>query len=385
MRFIHTADWHLGRLMHGVHLTEDQAHVLDQFVLLVKEAKADLVIVAGDIFDRAVPPTEAISLLDDVLSRLVLDLGVPVILIAGNHDSAPRLQFGSKLLAEERLYVFGALSSDVPIVTLEDQWGPVECAAIPYSEPSVLRECFSEASISNHQEAFQFLLGNLQFNAQARRRTVLVAHAFVGDGVPSESERPLSVGGFDRVDAGLFREAHYAALGHLHRPQSAGCDHVSYSGSLLKYSFSESDHVKGVNVVEMNQDGVCKIERVSLTPRRDVRRIEGLLKDLLKGPQAGESRDDYVCAVVTDKEPILDVMGKLREVYPNVLHIERPFFDAYRGSQGNRADYRKLNDIELFKTFFREVTGQELNAEHIEAYRSVIEDLRKSQSEETAR
>ncbi|MGB9616401.1 MAG: exonuclease SbcCD subunit D [Desulfomonilaceae bacterium] len=384
MRFIHTADWHLGRLMHGVHLTEDQAHVLDQFVHLVKEAKAELVIVAGDVFDRAVPPTEAVSLLDDVLSRLVLDIGVPVIIIAGNHDSAPRLQFGSKLLAEERLYVFGALSADVPTVQLEDQWGPVQCAAIPYSEPSTLRERFSEESISNHQEAFQFLLGNLQTNVQEGRRTVLVAHAFVGDGLPSESERPLSVGGFDRVDASLFRGANYAALGHLHRPQSAGYDHVSYSGSLLKYSFSESDHVKGVNVVEMNQEGVCNIEKVSLTPRRDVRRIEGLLKDLLEGPRSGENRDDYISAVVTDTEPILDVMGKLREVYPNVLHVERPFFDAYRSSQGDRADHRKLNDVDLFKAFFLEVTGQELKQEHIEAYQSVIEDLRKSQSEETA-
>jgi len=370
--------------MHGVHLTEDQAYVLDQFVLLVKDSQAELVIVAGDIFDRAVPPTDAVLLLDDVLSRLVLDLSIPVIIIAGNHDSAPRLQFGSKLLAEERLFVFGEFRDRVPVVRLTDKWGAVQFVAIPYSEPSVLRECFSSESISNHQEAFQFLLGKIPCTVNKQHRMVLIAHAFVGDGIPSESERPLSVGGFDRVGASLFRGAHYAALGHLHCPQSAGYDHVRYAGSLLKYSFSESDHVKGINVVEMNQDGACKIEKVCLTPRRDVRRIEGLLKDLLKGPQSGESREDYICAVVTDTDPILDVIGKLREVYPNVLHVQRPFFDVFRGNHGGRIDHRKLGDIDLFKTFFQQVMGQELNEEHIAEYQRVIESLRRTQREEKA-
>ncbi len=384
MRFIHTADWHLGRMMHGVHLTEDQAHVLDQFVFIAREARADLVIVAGDIFDRAVPPTEAVSLLDDVLSRLILDLRVPVIIIAGNHDSAPRLQFASKLLAEEKLYVFGEVSNQPHRIRLSDQWGSVDFIPIPYSEPSLLRERFAEESIKNHQEAFRFLLGNINPISCDKHRTVLIAHAFVGDSISSESERPLSVGGFDRADASLFKDAHYSALGHLHRPQTAGYDHVCYAGSLLKYSFSETDHEKGVNLVEMNQQGACKIERISLTPRRDVRRIEGILQDLLRGPQSGENPDDYICAVVTDREPILDVMGKLREVYPNVLHIERPFFDSFRGAQGNRVDHRKLGEVDLFRAFFKEVTGQTLTEEQIKAYQDVVDELKKSQRDGTA-
>lgn len=381
MRFIHTADWHLGRLMYGVHLTDDQAHVLDQFVALVKDAHPDVVIVAGDIFDRAVPPTEAVSLLDDVLSQLALGLGVPTIVIAGNHDSAPRLQFGSRLLAEEKLYVFGVLSEPIPVLQLSDQWGPVQFVAIPYSEPSLLRETLSVESITNHQESFQLVLETVHAAMDRRHRRVFIGHAFVGDVIPSESERPLSVGGFDRVDVALFKDFHYAALGHLHRPQSAGLDHVNYSGSLLKYSFSESDHNKGVNVVEMDRLGGCKVEKVGLTPRRDVRRIQGLLKDLLKGPQCGENREDYVSAVVTDTEAILDAMGKLREVYPNVLHIERPFFDPHRGSRGIRLDHRKLGDLDMFRGFFREVTGLDLSDEQIKAYQDVVEDLKKSQRE----
>ncbi len=384
MRFIHTADWHLGRLMYGVHLTDDQAYVLDEFVRLVQDAQAELVIVAGDVFDRAVPPTEAVALLDDVLSRLVLALKVPVIIIAGNHDSAQRLQFGAKLLAEKRLFVFGTLSTEPYTVRLGDQWGPVQCAAIPYSEPSSVRDCFSEESISNHHGAFQFLLRSMDAALNSGLRTILIAHAFVGDGIASESERPISVGGFDRVEASLFSQAQYAALGHLHRPQSAGYSHVNYSGSLLKYSFSESDHVKGVNVVEMDQAGACKIEQVRLTPRRDVRRIEGLLKDLLKGPESGESKDDYIAAVVTDEEPILDAMGKLRAVYPNILHVERPFFEAFRGSPQERVDHRKLDDVQLFKSFFQQVTGQELNDAQAAAYHSVVETLKKSLREEAA-
>jgi exonuclease SbcD len=377
MRFIHTADWHLGRLFHGVHLTQDQAHILEQFLALLRDAKPDAVIVAGDVFDRAVPPPDAVALLDSVLSEIVLDLKIPAIIIAGNHDSSHRLQFGSRLLAEEQLFVFGVLPDEIPVVNLSDSWGPVQFAAIPYSEPSVVRETLGLESVGNHQAAFEHLLAGLSARLDPKCRRVVIAHAFVGDSVPSESERPLSVGGFDRVAAELFQDFHYTALGHLHRPQPAGQPHIAYSGSLLKYSFSESDHEKGVHLVEMDENGSCKLEKIHLTPRRDVRRVEGMLREILNGPQSGENVEDYLCVALLDTDPILDAMGKLREVYPNVLHIERPFFDLQNSSVSDRLDHRKLNDMDLFAAFFRQVTGVDLSSEQRVAYATTVDDLRK--------
>lgn len=381
MRFIHTADWHLGRLFHGVHLTEDQAHVLDQLVDLIRATKPHALVVSGDVYDRAVPPADAVELLDDTLCRIVLDLRTPVLLIAGNHDSAPRLEFGSSVLAEQGLHMAGCMSREWSPVIVQDDTGPVHFYTVPFAEPALVRETLSCESIRDHDEAWHAVIEQISRYRAPSDRSVIIAHAFVTGAKESESERPLSVGGADRVDAAHFAGFQYAALGHLHRPQSAGADHIRYAGSLLKYSFSEVDHVKGVTVVEMDARGRCSVESVSLTPRRDVRRITGYFRDILEGPQSGESREDYLMVTLQDKGPIMDVMGRLREVYPNTLHIERIGLTGGQGPARIETDHRKLDDSDLFNAFFSQVTGDEPSQEEIAAYHSVVDAMRQQERE----
>jgi exonuclease SbcD len=416
MRLIHTADWHLGRIFHGVHLTEDQAYVLDQLVDLVKESRVDAVLVAGDVYDRAVPPPDAVRLLDDVLTRLAEDCRTPVILIAGNHDSPERLAFGSRLLSQQGLHVVGLPAADPAQIVLRDEHGPVSIYPLPYAEPAVVRErlgirpapdgtttpderlAANDAStpdgrlaadgtsaqddaIVNHQSATRALVDRIRAKHSRTTRSLLVGHAFVVGGMESESERPLSVGGAGTVEASLFDGFDLVALGHLHRPQTVGKGRIRYSGSLLKYSFAEADHAKSVALIEMDARGACSTEEIRLSPRRDVRTVEGRLDEILQGPRGSESPDDYLLVRLLDRQPILDAVGKLRAVYPNVLAIERPHLAVVGELRGAEGDHRQRSEEELFEAFFSQVTGEDLTAEERLAYIAVVEELRRRDRE----
>jgi exonuclease SbcD len=267
---------------------------------------------------------------------------------------------------------------------VRDHAGPVHFYALPYAEPSIVRERLSTDSIAVHEEAVRALVERVRLIHPPGERSILLAHAFVAGGKETESERPLSVGGTDKVDCSCFEGFNYVALGHLHRPQTAGGPQIRYAGSLLKYSFSEVDHKKTVNLVEMDDSGECHVETLSLTPRRDVRRIEGYLKDILNGPESGHSREDYVMVTLLDTGAILDVMGKLREVYPNVLHVERPCLDFGSGAARDRVDHRKLNDADLFADFFSQVAGKDLTDAEAAAYELIVDDLRRREREAAA-
>lgn len=383
MRFVHTADWHLGRIFFGVHLTEDQAHVLDQVIDLVKSSGAGALVVAGDVFDRSVPPPDAVDLLDDVLSRLALDIGVPVILIAGNHDSPQRLQFGARLLRSRHLHIFGGLTSDIAPVTLEDDAGPIDFYGLPYAEPPVVRQCFEDDEVVDHHTAMGRCLRAIQAIHSNGRRRVLIAHAFVAGGSGCESERPLTVGGAGTVDAACFDGFHYVALGHLHDPQQFADGRVRYSGSLLRYSFTEGQQ-KAAKVVEIDGAGRCTVEVVPLVPRRQIRTITGTFEEILRGPPDGNGRDDYLNVVVTDRGAILDAMTKIRQVYPNALHLERPGLTMALDANGPRPDHTKMTDAQLFGDFFRQVTGEPLSEAQSSAFATVIDAMRQHEREAVA-
>lgn len=383
MRFVHTSDWHLGRLFHGRHLTEDQDHVLDQLLELLAECRPDALLISGDVYDRAVPPVEAVRLLERVLERVVMDLRIPVIAIAGNHDSAERLGFGSRFLAERGLHVVGPLAETPTVVSLADEHGPVHFHPIPYAEPGPVRILTGDADIHTHDAALRALVqrsrATMNTDAQEERH-VLLAHAFVAGGTESESERPLSVGGSGLVQPDAFGGFDYVALGHLHRPQrTGGAEHIRYSGSLLKYSFSEADHRKAVLVVDMDAQGRCNVEAVPLQPRHDVRIIEGRLEDLLHGPDPEENPqadpNDYLLVRLTDKRALLNPMGKLREVYPNVLQIERVPVGGERAGSAASVAQRRLPTGELFRDFFREVSGEALDEAQQAVLLEVLEEL----------
>ncbi len=379
MRLLHTADWHLGRIFHGVHLTEDQAHVLDELVRLVADARPDAVLVAGDVFDRAVPPQEAVALLDEVLSRIVLGLEVPVVLVAGNHDSPERLAFGAEMLARSRLHVAGRVAAEPRPVVLEDAHGPVEVWPVPFLEPAVVREALGDGEVHDQRAALAAMLDRVRAAATPGRRQVLVAHAAVAGCATSESERPLAIGGAETVEPALFEGFHYVALGHLHRPQAAGAGHVRYAGSLLKYSFSEIDHVKSVTLVELDRAGRCRTEAIPLAPRRDLRRIEGRIAEIeARGPE-GPS-EDYLLVRLLDEGPVVDPMGRLRRIYPNVLHVERPRWTPQADGAARPDVHRRLSDEDLFAAFFEQMTGEALDAEARETLREVLDALRREEA-----
>lgn len=375
MRFLHTSDWHLGRIFHGVHLTEDQAYLLNQFLECVQDTRPDAIVIAGDVYDRAVPPTEAIELLDDTFSQIILDYHVPIILIAGNHDSPERLGFGNKLLARQGLHVAGTLSGIPQPIILEDEHGPVYFLPFTYAEPALVRERLNDPEATDHEQALASMVRQALRQIPENSRKVAIAHTFIAGGLTTDSERPLSVGGSGMVSAKVFEPFHYTALGHLHNSQKAGAEHIRYPGSLMKYSFAEANQTKGINLVELNSKGEARIEALFLSPRRDVRILEGYFQEILKNASSPGSSEDYLQIVLKDTDPILDAMGQLRCVFPNVLAIDRPLFSTTSALNGPTADHRKLTEKQLFSSFFEQMTGQALTEGQDSEFSGILEEV----------
>ncbi len=387
MRFIHTADWHLGRLFFGRHLTDDQAHVLDELVRLAKDARAEAVVIAGDVYDRAVPPVEAVELFDNVLSRLLLEERCKVLYIAGNHDSAARLGFGSRLLAGGGVFVAGQLYADAPPVVLDDACGKVAFSLLPYMEPATVRFAYGEAAedLAGFDEATSFAVARAAACVPKGCRSVAVAHAFIAGGASSESERPLSVGGSDSVHPACFAPFSYTALGHLHAPQQAGAPNIRYAGSLMKYSFSEAAQRKGVTVVDLAADGSVTIEEVALAAPHDLRVVRGTLEEILRDRDRFPKSEDYTAVALMDKGPVLDAHGKLRTIYPNVLQVMRPGLMEQAGMvrEQGRKKLDRPDDV-LFGEFFADMTGEALDEAQKKELSDVLEALLREEREAKA-
>lgn len=389
MRFLHTSDWHLGRQLHGHSLLRDQRHVLDQIIDIAAGREVQAIVIAGDVYDRAIPPAEATALLDAFLTRVRTQLRIPVLLIAGNHDSAQRLGFGSHMLAESGVVIGHDLDALTRPVLLADEHGEVAFHLMPYAEPSAVREHL-DSDLQGHEAALRAMLARCP-EPPAGGRRVLVGHCFVTGGDASDSERPLSVGGADQVPAGLFEDFDYVALGHLHRPQHCGDQKgvVRYSGSILKYSFSEAGHSKSVSIVELDGDGGCVIDAVVLQPLHDLRILEGAFDALIEAGTALQRADDprrhdYLQVRLTDTHAILDVMGRLRQVYPNVLHLERIGLVPPLSHPGGRDTERPHTDrgpLRMVGDFWKSVRGDELPptaSEHVEAVLQRLLESRES-------
>lgn len=371
-RFIHTGDWHLGRLLSGMRLTDDQAFALDGLVDLVRDVRPDAVLVAGDLYDRAVPPPEAVTLLDETLTKLA-ETGTAVIIIAGNHDSPERVGFGSRLLARAGVHVAGPVSAEPQSVLLDCDDGPVRVWMQPYADPAVVRSVLADDGLRGHDEAVGALLDRVRGSFVAGERNVLVGHEFVAGGVETaDSERPLTVGGTAQVALERFAGFDYVALGHLHRPQAVGTEAVRYAGSLLKYSTAEADHVKSVSLVEIDGRSSARVRQVPLPVRRDVRTVTGALAELVASAPV-EGRDDYVFAVLSDTGPLYDPMGELRSVYPNCIGFVR--VRTYDPSAGRElpdvASLRALDMSTLFAHFYESATGLELSDEQADEFAAV--------------
>lgn len=264
---------------------------------------------------------------------------------------------------------------------LNDAYGPVYFCPLPYCEPSVVREILLDPEAIDHERAMKSMVNGLIKSIPPGIRKVAIAHAFVTGGEGCESERPLSVGGTGAVPSLCFQPFNYAALGHLHRPQHTGSEHIRYAGSLLKYSFSEAGHSKSVTVAEIDGAGEVSLEEIFLPPRRDVRRLEGYLNEILTGPVNGENRHDYLAVTLKDTGAILDAIGKLREVYPNILHIERPHLGQGGELRRPGGDHRRLSEMDLFSSFFEQVTGSPLTGDQADSFAKTVEILYRRERE----
>jgi DNA repair protein SbcD/Mre11 len=359
MKILHTSDWHLGKLFHAVNLVDDQRHVLKQVVAMVENEKPDAVIVAGDVFDRAVPSADAVELLDWVLTELVNRLATPTFLIAGNHDSPDRLQFGSRLLEKNGLHVMGKL--DRPPQPIEVGRGTI--CAVPFVDLAEARAYLRDDRLATHEAALRAITDRFRSLLPTGAPSVLVAHAYVAGASPSDSERPLSVGGADQVAVDCFAGFTYTALGHLHCPQNIGSPRVRYSGSLLKFSRSEAGKGKSVSMVELGEDGRCVVRELPLCPRHDVREIQGLLADIEAGACGDGDPDDYLYVRLLDQVLPVNAMSRLRARFPNVVDVDVLSALAPAADPGQRSPLRELDDITLFDTFVKDKTGSGLSPE----------------------
>ncbi|KGM45952.1 exonuclease SbcCD subunit D [Neobacillus niacini] len=374
MKFIHTADWHLGKLVHGVYMTENQREALNQFVEIVAEEKPDAVVIAGDLYDRSVPPTDAVELLDEILFKINVELKTPVVAIAGNHDSAERLSFGSSWYKHSHFYLSGKLTNSFKPV----QVNGVNFYLVPFAEPGMVRQLLEDDSIHSHQDAMKALIGKMEQNLNPNEPNVLVGHAFVLGGQTSDSERVLSVGGSGCVGAEVFEPFSYTALGHLHSPDAIKHDKVKYSGSLLKYSFSEAKQNKSISIIEMDEKGNFSHRYRSLNPTHDMRELEGHLDELLDPFYYEKQRlHDYLKITLLDEGALLDPINKLRQVYPNVLHLERKIdiTDMKKKQSINITRNEKKSELDLFEQFYTEMTTAEFSSDKKEVMTDVIEKV----------
>ncbi|MHA7588912.1 exonuclease SbcCD subunit D [Vibrio harveyi] len=374
MKFIHTSDWHLGRQFHNVSLLDDQQAVLDQLIHYIENNPVDAVVVAGDIYDRSVPPTIAIELLNKVVKRICGELNTPMILISGNHDGAERLGFGSEQMKNAGLHIISNFEDMLnPVVIETESAGQVAFYGMPYNDPEQVRFAYQEP-VSTHDQAHKLLAEKITEQFQPEQRNVLVSHCFVDGAIESESERPLSIGGSDRVSHEHFLNFDYVALGHLHQPQKKGEEYIRYSGSLMKYSFGEQNQKKGFTLVEIDQNGFVSAEHVDLAAPHEMRIVEGELEQVIEQGKTDPKNEDYLLVRLMDKHAILNPMEKLRTVYPNVLHLEKP--GMLIGVEQEMAQAKLArSEIDMFRDFFTEAQDSQLSQEQDQAISDIIKQL----------
>lgn len=384
MKIFHTADWHLGKLVQGVYMTEDQAFVLAQFITAIEEEQPDAVVIAGDLYDRAVPPTEAVQLLDDVLKKIVLEMKIPVLAISGNHDSPSRLQFGSQFMHENQYYIKGQMTKDVAPIVLNDDDGEVHFHLMPFADPSIIRNLYEDDEITTHQTAMEKVIARIEQQMDPKARHVFIGHAFVtpygeSEDNTSESERPIAIGGTEFIAADLFEKFHYTALGHLHRAHYVKNETIRYAGSPLKYSISEENHEKGFYIVELDAKGDVTVEKRLLIPRRDMRTIEATMADIL----THEPNEDYVFVELLDEAAVLYPMEKVRSIYPNAMHVRRKLRRLSKADDvvNTRVATEKRTDLQLFEAFYEELKGQQADEETKQLFEEVYYDVMNGEDE----
>ena len=418
MKLIHLSDLHLGKRVYGFSMLEDQEYILKQIISIVKEESADGVMIAGDIYDKSIPPAEAVQMFDRFLTGLA-DLEVPVFAISGNHDSAERIAFGAQLMSSRKVYLSPVYDGTVKSVCLTDQYGEVMIHLLPFLKPATVRHALEEKrgiperkqielpdtvqevegtqkttgegvlkseekgseteeapeaesdKIESYQDALAAAVQRISLDPA--QRNVLIAHQFAAGASRCESE-DVQVGGLDQIDAHLFDKFDYVALGHIHSPQYVTRQEVRYCGTPLKYSFSEISQEKSVTVVELGQKGDVKIREVSLLPLRDMREIRGTYLEVTAlSFYQGTNTEDYIRMVLTDEEEIPAGLQKLRLIYPNLMHLEYDNKRTHENREISGTDpLEQKSELELFEDFYELQNNQPMGDQQKEFVRKMI-------------
>lgn len=373
MKLIHLSDLHLGKRVNEFSMLEDQAFILQEILRIIDEEQPQAVLLAGDIYDKSVPSGEAVQLFDGFLWELS-SRKLQVFVISGNHDSPERLSFGGRLMEGSGIHLSPVYSGKVEPVVLEDAYGPVNVYLLPFLKPAHVRRYFPEEEIGTYTEALGKAVEALEIHKE--QRNVLVTHQFVTGASRSDSEE-ISVGGSDNVDASVFDDFDYVALGHIHGPQNIGSPRIRYCGTPLKYSFSEAGQQKSVTVAELKEKGTLEVAARPLTPLRDLREIRGsYLEVTAKRFYEGRNREDYLHITLTDEEDVPDGAAKLRVIYPNLMRLD---YDNTRTRSRNLPEGAEepaaKPPLELFEEFYERQNNQPMTEEQIRFSRELMETI----------
>lgn len=374
---MHLADLHLGKRVNGFSMMEDQEYILNRILEIMEEEQPDGLLIAGDVYDKTIPPAEAVRLMDDFLTAVAAK-HVPVFLISGNHDSAERVAFGHQLMQGSGIWISPVYDGTIRHHTLEDRWGEVNIYLIPFLRPSVVRSFFPDVEIEDYTDALRTIIEDLQVDTS--RRNVVLAHQFVtaAGALPEtcDSEQ-LSVGGLDRVDGSVFSPFDYTALGHLHGPQRVGSETIRYAGSPLKYSFSELHQKKSVTMAELREKGETEIRQIPLQPRREMIELRGNFEEILaEARKKGEPQTDYYHMILTDETDVVDALSRLREYYPNIMLLD---YDNRRTR--SQKEVEQLDRVEertpgeLFAALYEQQNGQEMDSDRKEYLDGLIREI----------
>ena len=368
MKLIHLSDLHIGKRVNEISMIEDQAHILLQILRIIDEESPDALLIAGDVYDKSIPSTEAVTLFDDFLCRLA-KRKLPVLIISGNHDSPERLSFGNRLLEVSGVHICPVYDGKVTPVTLADAHGQVDFWLLPFLKPAHVKRFYPDEGIESYTDACRVAVEKMALDPQ--RRNVLLAHQFVTGADTCESEE-ISVGGSDNVDATVFAPFDYVALGHLHGPQNIGSNRIRYCGTPLKYSFSEEHHNKSVTVVELGEKGALHVQLRPLTPLRDLRQLRGSFASLA----AGAASEDYLHIVLTDEEDVPEAVGKLRLLYPNLMKLS---YDNTRTRTDRiiegAEDVQRKSPLTLFEELYEQQNNQPMSQQQRSAVQAMIESI----------
>lgn len=374
MRFMHLSDLHLGKKVNGYSMIEDQKYIINNILQIIDNEKIESVIIAGDVYDKSVPPVDAVELFNDFLEELE-NRNLYVFVISGNHDSPERIAFGNSFMRKSKIFFSPVYNGEINAIELNDEYGKINIWMLPFIKPLNVRKVYEDKVINTYNDAVKIVIDNLKIDTN--ERNIMITHQFVTGAERTDSEE-ISVGGSDNIDVSNFDKFDYTALGHIHRPQNCKSERVRYSGTPLKYSFSEAKDKKSATIIDIKEKNNISIKTVPFKPLRDMVEIKGKYNDIMRLDFYKDTsyREDYMHIILTDEEDIPDVITKLRAVYHNIMKVD---YDNIRTRSSNQIkeieNIESFSPFELFSDFYKQQNNKSMNEEQNNYIKNTIEEI----------